>query len=87
VKVDWEKVKGVWSADATGKMSVEDALYASFGKDIAKANQSYQKLLATKSKVGSSNIRRTGVGAGSRGEKQDMVYKAGDYESMLRDSI
>jgi len=87
VKADWEKVKGVWSADATGKMSVEDAFYAAYGKEIAKANQSYQKLLATKSKANASALKRSGVSSSSRGEKQDMVFKAGDYESMLRDSI
>lgn len=84
VKIDWEKVKGVWSADATGKMGVEDALYAAFGKDIAKAYQSNQKLLATKSKTATAAIKRTGVAQGSQGTKGDVVFKAGDYESLLR---
>jgi cell fate (sporulation/competence/biofilm development) regulator YlbF (YheA/YmcA/DUF963 family) len=87
VKIDWEKVKNVWSADATGKMEVEDALYAAYGKEIAKANQSYQKLLATKTKASTANLKRTGVGLGSGGQKGDMVFKAGDYESILRESI
>lgn len=87
VKVDWDKVKDVWSSDATGKMGVEDALYAAFGKDIAKANQSYQKLLTTRNKANAAKIQRTGVSSGSRGERGDVVFKAGDYESLLRGSI
>lgn len=84
VKVDWEKVKSAWSADATGKTTVEDALYAAFGKEIAKANQSYQKLLATKNKAQASKIQRTSVGAGQKGISGDVSFKAGDYESLLK---
>lgn len=85
VKVDWEKVKSAWTADASNKMSVEDALYAAYGKDIATANQSYQKLLATKNKAQASKIHRTGVGSGQKGASGDIAIKAGDYESLLRE--
>lgn len=87
VKVDWEKVKSVWSGDATGKMSVEDALYAAFGKDIVKANQSYQKLLATKSKASAANAQRSGVAIRSKGEQGDVAHRPGDYENLLRGFI
>lgn len=84
VKVDWEKVKSTWTTDATNKMSVEDALYAAYGKEIAKANQSYQKLLATKNKAQASKIQRTSIGSEQKGTVGDVAIKAGDYESLLR---
>lgn len=85
VKVDWDKaVKETWAADATGKMSVEDAFYAKYGKEVAAANQSYQKLLATKNKAQASKLQRTGVGYSSSADKGDQVIMPGDYESLLR---
>src|ERR1019366_7952643 len=61
VNPNWDKVKEIWGADSTNKMSVEDALYAVHGKDIAAANKSYQNLLVTKNKAASKIIGRSKV--------------------------
>jgi len=84
VKPDWDKVKQAWSADSTNKMSVEDALYAAHGKDIAKANESYQKLLATKNKTQTRMLARSGVGSSAHGSKETIKVAPGNYEELLR---
>ena len=84
VKPDWEKVKSTWMADSTNSMSVEQALYAAYGKDIVAANESYAKLLATKSKTQSQMLNRTGVGAGTKGQGETIKVEPGNYESILR---
>ena len=86
VTPDWKKVQEAWTADATGKLSVEDALYAVHGKDIAKANESYQKLLVTRNK---SQASKLGRGASSNGQRSSETIKApaGDYESILRQAL
>ncbi len=82
---DWDKVQKAWAADSTNKMTVEDALYAVHGKDIAAANKSYQNLLATKNKAQSKILGRSGVGNSQRGGTTVVGAKGvGDYESMLR---
>lgn len=83
VKADWEKVKAAWAADTTEKMSVEQALFAVHGKDIFKANESYQKLLATKNKVQSAQINRSGVGGGSKSGNLVLKGKPGDTDSLV----
>lgn len=84
VKASWDKVKETWAADVSGKMSVEQALYAVHGQDIAKANESYKKMLATKNKTQSALLNRNATSAGSSGtEKETIKAKAGDYESIL----
>lgn len=84
VKPDWEKVKQAWTADSTNKMSVEDALYAAHGKDIAKANESYQKLLATKNKTQTKMLSRSGIGNAAHGSKETLKVAPGNYEELLR---
>ena len=83
VKVDWDKVKSVWTSDASNKMTVEQALYASHGKEIAKANESYAKLMATKAKTNEKLVNRSGVGAQTRGQESFKV-KPGSYEELLK---
>lgn len=88
VAPDWEKVKAAWTADSTNKMTVEQALYAAHGADIAKANESYQKLLETKNKVATKNLSRSGAGSSQRGGKvEPKAIQAGDYNSILRQSL
>lgn len=86
VTPDWEKVKASWMADSTNKMTVEQALYAVHGQDIAKANHSYQKLLATKNKTQTKMLNRTGVGNAQKANTTLKAVKAGDYESILREA-
>lgn len=50
VKPNWEKVKSVWSNDATNKTSVKDAFFAIHGEQITKALDAQSKLNATKAK-------------------------------------
>jgi len=87
VKADWEKVKAAWSADSTGKMSVEEALYAVHGKDIALANQSYQKLLASKNKAQASKLGRGGVNGSQRSGETIKAQGMGDYDSILKQAF
>lgn len=86
VKTDWEKVKTAWMADASNTMTVEQALYAVHGKDIVAANESYAKLLKTKSKTQSAMLNRTGVGGGGAKGQGETIKAAspGDYESILK---
>lgn len=82
---DWNKVKETWSADATNKMTVEQALYATHGADIQKAHESHKKLLETKNKTSAKLLGRTGVGKGQRGATETIeAASVGDYSSILR---
>jgi hypothetical protein len=84
VAPDWNKVKEAWTSDASGKMTVEQALYATYGADIQKAHQSQLKLLETKNKTNAKLLGRTGVGQGQSGGKETIVAEAvGDYRSIL----
>jgi hypothetical protein len=84
IKGDWSKVKEVWSADATGTMTPEQAFFAVHGKDIVKANESHKKLLETKAKTQAKLLGRTGIGSGQRGKEETIEAQAGDYDSILR---
>lgn len=81
VKPNWDKVKDLWSSDASGKMTVKAAMLAAHGEDILKGNESYKKLLETKNKTQSKFIHRTGVGESS---KQSGEIKATSYEDFVR---
>lgn len=89
VKVDWDKVKEIWSSDASGKMSVEQALNAVHGADFNKAYTSHHKLLATKNKTTNSMLKKTGVGGAASGK--DFTNKdnmdIGSYLRTVADSI
>jgi hypothetical protein len=85
VKVDWNKIKEAWAADAQGKLSVEQALYSVYGKEIVGASQSQNKLLATKNKTQEKLLGRTAIGSGHQGSETTVKTKrAGDYEDILR---
>jgi hypothetical protein len=85
VKPDWDKVKKAWTADATNSMTVEQAFYAVHGKDIVAANESYKKLLQTKTKTQEKLLGRTGVNGGQRGQEPTIEASGlGDYSSILR---
>lgn len=84
VKADWNKVKEAWIADASNKMTVEQALYAVYGKDIVAANESHKKLLETKTKTQSAMLNRSGVGSGQRGKEETVKAPVGNYEQLLR---
>lgn len=84
VKPNWDKVKEAWTADASNTLSVEQALYAVHGADIAKAHQSHTKLLQTKNKANLTLLNRTAVGGGQRGGSPEIKAAAGDYESILK---
>jgi hypothetical protein len=87
VKPDWKKVEETWAADATGKMTVEQAMLAVHGQDILKAHESQKKLLETKAKTNAKLLGRTGVGKGA-GSRDETIEAAavGDYGSILRQS-
>jgi hypothetical protein len=89
VKIDWDKVKNVWSSDATGKMTVEQALNAVHGSDFNKAFTSHQKLLATKQKTANAMLKRTGVGGsvGSKDESNKNNMDIGSYIRSVAESI
>lgn len=87
VKVDWENVKKAWMADASNQMTVEQALYAQYGKDIVKANESQKKLLATKNKVQSSIINRSAAGKNQVAGSETVKFAPGDYENLLRQEV
>jgi len=84
VKVDWDKVKQSWSADVSNTLSVEQAMYAAYGKEIAAANESHKKLLTTKAKAQEKLINRTGVNSAQRGGEVAIEVMPGDYGSILR---
>lgn len=85
VTVDWNKVKETWTADASNKLTVNQALYAVYGADIQKANESYKKLLETKAKTSAKLLGRTGVGNGQRGGEETIeANNMGDYDSILK---
>jgi hypothetical protein len=65
VKADWDKVKNIWASDASGKMTVEQALHAAHGADFNKAFTSHKKLLETKQKTSNAMLKKTGVGGSS----------------------
>lgn len=86
VKVDWDKVRKTWSSDATNSMSVEQALFAAYGKEITQANESYKKLLETKNKTNNTMLKRTGAGSNPGGKEETKNF-GGNYEALLRASI
>lgn len=83
VKPDWNLVKDQWTSDASNKMTVEQALYAVHGKDIAKANESHKKLLETKTKTQANMLHRTGVSGGKNGAEETLEVKNGDMLGFL----
>lgn len=84
VKPNWDKVKDAWASDSSGKMSVEQALYAVHGKEIIQANESYKKMLLTKDKVNASILGKSGISQGQKGQSETIKVKPGDYESILK---
>lgn len=87
VKVDWEKVKSAWSADVTGKLTVEQALYASHGSEIEKAYRSNQKRLETKAKTQSQILGRTGAGASSKQAPTIKVEGKVNYDRLMEEAL
>lgn len=83
VHIDQKKVQEVWAADATGKMSVTQALNSVYGDAIVKAYESHKKLLTTKTKSMERNLNRTGAGSRASGSPTIKV-PAGEYGSILR---
>jgi len=67
VKPDWAKVQSIWQADATGEMTVKQAMLAVHGEDIQKGLEAKAKLAATKAK---SAQRQGPSGVSGQGEKQ-----------------
>lgn len=82
---NWEKVKEVWGADATGNMTHEQALLAVHGADMIKAAESQLKSLQTKNKVQSQRIGRGGVGQRQTASATSAV-KGDGYLSFLREA-
>jgi hypothetical protein len=80
---NWDKVKEVWGADATGKMSHEQALLAVHGADMIKLAESQVKTLQSKNKVQSQKLGRSGVGY-RQAAGPAVAVKNGDIMSMLR---
>lgn len=87
VQVDWKKVQNTWEADATGKMTVEQALHANYGTEISKAYQSYKKLLETKNKTSNAMLKKTGVGSSAGVAETSQAAKSGDLRSYLKEAL
>lgn len=83
VKADWKKVEETWKADTSNTMTVEQALHAVHGKDIFAANESYQKLLATKTKTQAAMLGRTGVGGQSKGGSTVFKGQLGNFDQLI----
>lgn len=65
VKPNWSEVQKVWQADASGNMTVKQAMLAVHGEDISKALEAKAKLAATKAK---SSTRKGPDGLSGEGE-------------------
>jgi len=83
VKFDWDKVQETWKSDASGKMSVEQAIHAVHGAEIAKAYESHQKLLATKNKTTNAMLKKSGIGSSATKSESEQKFKTGDYGKFL----
>jgi hypothetical protein len=81
---DWNKVKETWMADASNKMTVQQALHATYGAEIQKAHESHKKLLETRNKTNAKLLGRTGIGQGQKGGEETIEARTGDYSSILR---
>lgn len=86
VTVDWAKVKETWSNDAKGEMTIEQALYATFGDAIVKANASYAKMLKTKQKT-TERMSGGSRNSASSAPARDENIVPGNYNSILRDYL
>ena len=86
VKPNWDKVAEKWKSDASGTMTMTQALHAVHGEEIIKAHQSKVKNLETKNKVNSSLLGRNGVSGGLRASEKVGVVKGGDLNSFLREA-
>ena len=84
VKPNWEKVKSVWSNDATNKTSVKDAFFAIHGEQITKALDAQSKLNATKAKSAlrsgpeNNNVKNTS-------DQKESKFGSGTYLSDLEE--
>lgn len=87
VAVDWSKVQQLWASDATGKMSVIQALNAAYGEDIQKAHRSHLQLAQTRNKTNEAILARNGAGSASRKTSEQTQARPGDYESLLRGAV
>ena len=83
IKFDWDKVHDAWKSDASGKMSVEQAIHAVHGAEISKAYESHQKLLATKNKTSNAMLKKSGVGSSATKSEVDQKFRTGDYGKFL----
>ncbi len=81
----WEKVKEMWAADATGKMSAENAFMAVHGKEMISAYSSHQKVLEAKAKAQEKLLGR-GAGSGMRGVKPDIQTKTDSLGDFLQEA-
>lgn len=87
VKPDWDnKVVEKWKADASGTMTMAQALHAEYGEDIMKAYKSQVKNLETKNKVNSNLLGRTGVRGGMGKAEVKGEIKNGNLSSFLREA-
>lgn len=86
VVIDWNKVKDTWSKDSTNSMSVEQALDASYGKELRAAHVSHAKLLETKLKAEKSKNKNpaslSGSGAQGSGNKS-----YGSYADVMNEAL
>lgn len=82
IAVDWDKVKSTWAADASGKLTVVNAVGALYGDAIQSAYESQQKMLETKNKTANTMLKRTGVGSGVS-KNTDLKKEAKKYGNDL----
>lgn len=83
---NWDKVKEIWSADATGNMTHEQALLAVHGSDMIKMAESKLKTIQSKADVQAKKLGRSGVGYRQTAKADISAKSVGDYMSILRQS-
>lgn len=83
---NYDKVKEVWSADNTNKMTVEQAFAAVHGTEMINASESQMKKLKAAAEVTARKLGRGGV-SNSQKAGAKIAAPAGDYRSILRQSL
>lgn len=80
---DWNKVKAVYAADSSNKMTAEAALLAVYGADMIRANESETSRLKKANAFQASRNGRGGVSSSHKGS-ESTSFGVGDYASILR---
>jgi hypothetical protein len=83
IAVDQNKIQQQWASDATGKMTVMQAVQALYGDQLMKAYESHKKMLQTKTKTMGKKLHRTGANTQSQGAPTG-DFGVGNYSAILK---